>query len=252
MVSLQESTAYYAAQPKRDDSTIKERMIQLAQEKPRYGRPRITWLLRKEGFLDNHKRIARIYCEERLQMHRRKGKKKRTGLRLVMPIPEKPNQRWSMDFVSDSFSDGRRFRTLTIVDDCTRECLALEVDIGISGQRVSEVLDRIAKARGFPKAIVSDNGPEFISKAMSQWAYERKVDLKFIQPGKPVQNAFIESFNGKFRMECLDLHWFQNLSHAKEIIEKWRKEYNQERPHSSLKKQTPEQFAEKFKTVLCG
>ena len=169
-----------------------------------------------------------------------------------MPIPAQPNERWSMDFVTDTFASGRRFRILTIVDDCTRECLALYVDTGISGHRVSQILDEIAKTRSLPKAIVTDNGPEFISKAMDQWAYEKRVDLKFIQPGKPVQNAFIESFNGKFRFECLDVHWFQDLNHAREIIGNWRMEYNQIRPHSSLQRKTPEQFAQQFEAVLCN
>jgi putative transposase len=251
-VGLQESTAYYPLQPKREETRLRDRLIQLAQEKTRYGRPQLIDWLRREGFTDNHKRIARIYREQKLQIYRRKGKKKRTGLRLVMPVPQRPNERWSMDFVTDSFSNGRRFRVLTIVDDCTRECLALYVDTGISGERVSQVLDEIAKSRPLPKAIVTDNGPEFISKAMDQWAYKNSVDLKFIQPGKPVQNAFIESFNGKFRFQCLDAHWFEDLYQARQIIGDWRTEYNTLRFHSSLGRQTPQQFAERFKNALCG
>ena len=252
LVGLQESTAYYPLKPKRDESRITERMIRLTQERPQYGRPQIINFLKEEGFPDNHKRISRIYREQGLQMYRRRGKRKRVGLRLVMPIPEKPNERWSMDFVTDCLANGRRFRVFTLIDDCTRECLALYADTGISGQRVSEVLDQVTTTRGFPRAIVSDNGPEFISKAMDQWAYRNKIALSFISPGKPVQNAFIESFNGKFRFECLDRHWFENLDQAKTMIEQWRDEYNRLRPHSSLKKKTPEQFAQQFKTVLCG
>ena len=163
-----------------------------------------------------------------------------------MDRPERMNQHWSMDFVSDSLFNGRKFRVLTVVDDFSRECPVLEADHSLTGQRVSRVLDRMALTRGLPEVITVDNGPEFISKALDLWAFENKVKLRFIQHGKPVQNAYIESFNGKFREECLNEHVFVNLHSAQEIIESWRRDYNANRPHSSLNNMTPEEFSAAF------
>lgn len=249
LLKLWQSTVYYRKKRNRDDESVKKKMSELAQSKPRYGRPRIIWLMRREGFLDNHKRLGRIYRELGLQVRKRPGKRKRSGIRLVLPAPSQPNELWSMDFMSDSLHSGRKIRLLTIVDDFTREAPAIEVDLSLTGERVAQVLDRLKLSRGLPKAIICDNGPEFISKALSLWSMQNNVDLKFIQPGKPVQNAYIESFNGKVRDECLNQNWFLNLEDAKFEIERWRKEYNSERPHSALKT-TPELFAQKHLSML--
>jgi putative transposase len=203
-------------------------------------------MLRREGHLINHKRTERLYREEGLSLRMKKRKKRTSHIRVVMDGPERINQHWSMDFVSDSLYNGRRFRVLTIVDDFSRECPALEADHSLTGKRVARVLDRIALTRGLPEMITVDNGPEFISKALDLWAFENGVKLRFIQPGKPVQNAYIESFNGKFRDECLNDNVFISLGSAQRIIENWRLDYNSERPHSSLNDMTPEVFAARF------
>ncbi|MFP5212287.1 MAG: IS3 family transposase, partial [Acidobacteriota bacterium] len=229
----------------REESTARERLRSLAVERPRYGSPRLTVLLRREFGSVNHKRVERLYREEGLQLPRRR-KRARSERKSPLGAPEGPNQRWSMDFKSDSLSDGRRFRTLNIVDDFTRECVAIEVDTSLSGARVVRVLDSIGKERGFPQVIVSDNGPEFTSRALLGWCESTGVRMHFIDPGKPVQNAFIESFNGKFRDECLNEHWFLNLPHAPDLIGGWRKEYNEDRPHSSLGYLTPQAFRQAF------
>lgn len=200
-------------------------------------------LLRREGFTDNHKRIERVYREEGLQVKKRKRKRTCRSTRTrQIDVPDQPNQRWSMDFVHDGLADGRRLRCLTIIDDYSRECPHLEVATSISGERVARVLDYLAWSRGLPEEIVVDNGPEFASLAMDRWAYQNGVSLHFIEPGKPNQNAFIESFNRSFRDECLNDNWFINLADATRKIEKWRLEYNRFRPHSSLGDQTPAEF----------
>lgn len=194
---------------------------------------------------DNHKRIARVYRELGLQVGKRtKGRPKRTGLRLVLEKPTQPNEIWAMDFVSDQLATSRRFRCLTMTDLYTHEAPVIEVDVSLTGVRVSQVLDRLKHSRGLPKAIICDNGTEFTSKAMDQWAFQNKVELKFIQPGKPNQNAYCESFNSRLRDECLNTQWFMSLTDAKDKIESWRKEFNEQRPHSSLKYKTPNQFAQ--------
>jgi putative transposase len=228
---------------------LRERIKALAAVHRRYGTPRLCVLLKREGFTDNHKRIERIYREEGLQVIRRKRKRTSRSKRVrTIEVPSCPNERWSMDFIHDCMAGGRRFRCLTIVDDFTREAVHIEVGVSLSGEHVTRVLDYLAWARGLPSEIVLDNGPEFTSLAMDQWAHQNSVSLDFIQPGKPSQNAFIESFNGKFRDECLNEHWFVNLSDAREKIEKWRYEYNTFRPHRSLGNLTPEEFAEKHKS----
>jgi putative transposase len=201
-------------------------------------------MLKREGLVINHKRTERIYGEEGLSLRRKRRRKGAAGLRVTMPSPERPNQRWSMDFVTDSIVTGRRFRALAIVDDYSRECPAIEVDTSLGGARVVSVLERLSQTRGLPEVITTDNGPEFAGKALDEWAYRRGVRLNFIRPGKPIENAYAESFNGRFRDECLNTNWFMNLKHARDVIEDWRRDYNEVRPHSSLKDRTPKEYAE--------
>jgi putative transposase len=220
-----------------------ERIAEIAGEKRRYGYRRIYLLLRRQGWRVNRKRIYRLYREAGLAVRRRK--RKRIGLFERKPLakPSAVNRSWSMDFVSDCLCDGRKLRCLTIVDDYSRECPAIEVDTSITGRRVAAVLDRLADLRGLPLSITVDHGPEFEGQVLDEWAYRNGVQLNFIRPGKPVENAYIESFNGRFRDECLNEHWFLTMAHARRVIEAWRIEYNTERPHSSLGDLTPEEFA---------
>jgi putative transposase len=222
---------------------LRERICELAGEKRRYGYRRIHILLRREGWKVNRKRTYRLYREAGLAVRRRK--RKRIGLfeRKPLPKPSAVNRSWSMDFIADGLVDGRKLRCLAIVDDYSRECLALEVDTSINGRRVAAVLERLGDLRGLPLSITVDHGPEFEGQVLDAWAYEHKVQLNFIRPGKPIENAYIESFNGRFRDECLNEHWFLTMAHARRVIEQWRIEYNTERPHSSLGDLTPEQFA---------
>ena len=245
IVGLCRSSCRYQAKPK-NDNEIRSRLRELAEQRRKFGAPRLHTMLRREGHLINHKRTERIYKEEGLSLRRKKSRKRISHLRVVMDRPERINQHWSMDFVSDNLYNGRRFRVLTVVDDLSRECPVLEVDHSLPGQRVTRVLDRVSIVRGLPEVITVDNGPEFISKALDLWAYERNVKLRFIQPGKPVQNAYIESFNGKFRDECLNDNVFVSLHSAQKIIETWRQDYNSERPHSSLNGMAPTEFARTF------
>lgn len=194
----------------------------------------------------NHKRVYRLYCQENLKVRRRVKRKLAKDRCGPMTIPTMPNVRWSMDFVSDSLYNARRFRTLNIVDDFTRECVAIEIDTSLTGLRVVRTLETIGALRGLPDEIVTDNGPEFTSKAVLAWARKTGVKLHFIDPGRPIQNAFVESFNGKFRDECLNEQWFLTLQDARERIRNWREEYNSVRPHSSLGYATPEEFARQF------
>jgi len=222
---------------------LRDRIAEIAGEKRRYGYRRIYLLLRRQGWRVNRKRIYRLYREAGLAVRRRK--RKRIGLfeRKPLPKPSAVNRSWSMDFVSDCLCDGRKVRCLTIVDDYSRECPAIEVDTSITGRRVAAVLDRLADLRGLPLSITVDHGPEFEGQVLDEWAYSQGVHLNFIRPGKPVENAYIESFNGRFRDECLNEHWFLTMAHARRVIEHWRIEYNTERPHSSLGDLTPEEFA---------
>ena len=245
IVGLCRSSYRYEAKPK-NDTVIRDRLRELAEQRHRFGAPRLHILLRREGYLINHKRTERLYREEGLSLRLKKRKKRQSHLRIMLDRPERINQHWSMDFVSDNLFNGRRFRVLTVVDNFSRECPVMEADHSLTGQRVARVLDRIALVRGLPQVITVDNGPEFISKALDLWAVENKVRLRFIAPGKPVQNAFIESFNGRLRDECLNEHIFVNLHNAQQIIESWRQDYNTNRPHSSLKDMTPEEFSTEF------
>lgn len=231
----------------RDDGPIRVRLLELAALKRRYGYRRLCVLLRREGMLVNHKCVERIYREEGLSVRRRK-RKRTAGVRVESrQAATAPDQRWSLDFVSDALWQGRKLRMLTVVDTYTRESLAIEVDTSLSGARVARVLERVVQERGVrPEEIIMDNGPELTSKALDQWAYARGVQLCFIQPGRPQQNGFVESFNGKLRDECLNEHWFVSLYDAREKVEAWRVEYNRERPHQSLQDRTPEEFRRSF------
>jgi len=221
--------------PKQErDGELRKRMKELAEQRRRFGCRRLHVLLRREGLVDNHKRTERIYREEKLALRIRRRKKLAAQGRIEIAKAGRPNELWSMDFLHDVLYSGRKLRFLPIIDTYTKECFRIEVDSSIGGKRVCTVLSQIAAFRGLPERIVVDNGPEFISNALDAWAYERGVKLHFIRPGKPVDNAYMESFNGKFRDECLNLHWFMSVGHARDISEDYRVVYNNERPHSSL------------------
>jgi putative transposase len=230
------------------DGALRDRLRELAHERRRFGYRRLHVLLRREGHVVNRKRVYRLYREERLMVRRRGGRKRALGVRAPIALPSGANQRWSLDFVHDQMVDGRRFRILAVVDDCTRECLALVADTSIPGLRVARELDRIVVIRGKPMAIVSDNGTELTSNAMLRWADERHVAWHYIAPGKPTQNAFIESFNGRLRDELLNETLFRSLPHACAMLEAWRRDYNAERPHSRLGWLTPQAYAASLQT----
>ena len=237
-------------EPKRDEGNemLQARIIDLAMVRRRFGYRRIHALIAREGIHANHKRIYRLYSEARLTVRRRKKRRGIEVMREPLVLPNAPNEVWSMDFVMDAMSTGRRLKCLTIVDDFTKESVDLVPDVSIPGAYVARVLDRAAQFRGYPKAIRTDQGPEFTCKALDQWAYQHGVQLKLIEPGKPTQNAYIESFNGKFRDECLNEHWFTTLAQARAVISEWRRDYNESRPHSSLDYMTPAEFAAASRT----
>lgn len=227
---------------------LRERLTELAAARPRWGYRRLWVLLRREGYAVNWKRVYRLYREAGLAVKRRR--RKRTAVaRRPLPPATRPNERWSMDFVHDRLINGRWFRSLTIVDDFTRECLAIEVDTSLGGARVAEVLTQLAQGRPLARTIVVDNGPEFAGRVLDAWAYRRGITLAFIQPGKPTQNAFIESFNSRLRDECLNAHWFVTVTEAQLTIEHWRDDYNTQHPHGSLGRRTPSEFAAQWKEV---
>jgi len=253
LVRMARSSFGYAPKPEREDEgTIRTRLKELAQKRPRFGCPRLHVLLRREGFRLNHKRTERLYQDEKLSLRRKNRRKRVSGLRLELPKPERPNHIWSMDFVSDSVLGNRKLKMFPVVDEYTRKCHKIEVDTSINGVRVCRALDEICEREGYPEMIVIDNGPEFAGKALDEWAYRKGIKLHFIRPGKPVENAYIESFNGRLRDECLNEHWFINLNHARKIVEEWRIDYNQVRPHSSLGYLTPEEFARKGAATEAG
>ena len=235
------SVRYQATRP--DDAVLRERLRSLAQERRRFGYRRLHVLLRREGEVVNKKRVQRIYREERLTVRRRGGRKRAVGTRRPIETPLKVNQRWSLDFVSDQMTDGRRFRILTVIDNCTRECLALVADTSLSGGRVARELDLIISQRGRPDTIVSDNGTEYTSNAILSWADETGVGWHYIAPGKPQQNGMNESFNGRLRDELLNETLFRSLPHARAVLEVWRRDYNEQRPHSKLGWMTPKDYA---------
>jgi putative transposase len=235
------SVRYRALRP--DDGALRERLKTLAQERRRFGYRRLHVLLRREGQAVNKKRVQRLYREERLTVRRRGGRKRAIGTRRPLEVPLVPNQRWSLDFIHDQLTDGRRFRILAVVDDCTRECLALIADTSISGRRVARELNDVIRQRGCPKTIVSDNGTELTSNAILSWADETGVGWHYIAPGKPQQNGFIESFNGRLRDELLNETLFRSLPHARAALQAWRHDYNEARPHSKLGWMTPVAYA---------
>ncbi|MFC1929828.1 IS3 family transposase [Chloroflexota bacterium] len=243
LVNLSTSVFRYQSKPGNDDE-LRKRLRELAEQRKRFGSTRLHILLQRENLVINHKRTERLYREEGLALRKKRRRKGAAGARVVMPTPQRTNERWSMDFVTDSIVTGRRFRALTIIDDYSRECSAIEVDTSLGGRRVVGVLERLAESRGLPETITIDNGPEFSGRVLDEWAYRKGVKLNFVRPGKPIENAFAESFNGRLRDECLNTNWFMNLKHAREIIEDWRRDYNEVRPHSSLKKATPKEYAE--------
>jgi putative transposase len=231
------------------DAELRERLRALAHERRRFGYRRLHVLLRREGFIVNHKRLFRLYREERLMVRRRGGRKRALGTRAPLAVPQWPNDRWSLDFVADQFIDGRRLRILVVVDDCTRECLALVADTSISGIRVARELDRLLAERGKPTTIVSDNGTELTSNAILQWADDHKVNWHYIAPGKPVQNAFVESFIGRLRDELLNETLFRSLAHTRAVLEAWRADYNTDRPHSRLGWRSPAGYAAAWRSA---
>jgi putative transposase len=239
------STATWRYRGKRAlaSADLEARLRHHAAARPRWGDRRLHTLLLREGAVVNRKRVYRVYRAAALQVRRRRRKARLAGDRVALPILTARGQRWSMDFMRDTLADGRPFRTLNIVDDFTRECLAIEVDRSLPGARVVRVLDRLHARCGVPAIIVVDNGPEFVGRALDAWTYAHGVTLRFIRPGKPIENAYIESFNGKFRDECLNEHWFQSVAEAQQLIELWRHDYNEVRPHSALGNVPPEVFA---------
>jgi putative transposase len=222
---------------------LRVRLHDLASVRVRYGYRRLHILLRREGWEINHKRTYRLYREEGLALKRKRPKRHRSATeRVARPAASEPNERWCMDFVSDTLADGRRIRVLTVLDTCTRECVALEVAGSFRGQDVAAVLTRVGLERGLPAAITCDHGPEFTARALDHWAYQSRVRLDFTRPGKPTDNAHIESFNGRLRQECLSQHGFLGLADARRTIEVWREDYNNHRPHSALENRTPLQY----------
>jgi putative transposase len=243
LMGLGRSTHRYRAQKAERDRELRTHLKELAARRMRFGYRRLTAMLVREGIQANHKRVYRLHREEGLAMRIRQRRRIRWNGVVPSTAATRPNERWSMDFVNDWVSTGKVIRMLTLVDHCSRECPAIEVDTSLGGLRVRRVLDRVASERGLPEAIVLDNGPEFRGRALAAWSAERGVRLEFIQPGKPVQNAYVESFNGRLRDECLNANWFTSLSDARRKIETWRQDYNQRRPHSSLNYLPPAEFA---------
>lgn len=241
----------YRYQSQRTDEPLRVQLVELARSKPRFGYRRLQVLLQRSGERVNHKRLHRVYREAGLALRR---KKRKYCVREGKPLLARTaaDQEWALDFVHDAVECGRTIRVLSVVDAYTRECLALEVDTSFASRRVTRVLDQIIAERGRPQAIRCDNGPELTSRHFLAWSVERQIELVHIQPGKPTQNARIESFNGRLREECLNLSWFQNLFDARRQITAWRKEYNQERPHSSLGYLTPHEFAARKAKASCG
>ncbi|MGI9127499.1 MAG: IS3 family transposase [Roseomonas sp.] len=226
-----------------DDTHLRQRLRELAAARRRFGYRRLGYLLAREGLKPNHKKLLRLYREEGLKVRRRGGRKRALGTRAPMALPQGPNQRWSLDFVSDAFGCGRSFRILCVVDDFTRECMALVPDTSLSGARVARELDKIVAIRGKPLAVVSDNGTELTSASILRWSQERRVEWHYIAPGKPTQNAFVESFNGRLRDECLNETLFTSMAQARAVLAAWRQDYNTVRPHSKLGGLTPAEIA---------
>jgi putative transposase len=228
-----------------DDAAVRARLRELAAVRRRFGYRRLLVLMRREGLIMNHKKFRRLYREERLQVRRRGGRKRALGTRAPMTIPQGPNQRWSLDFLSDAFVDGRRFRIFAAVDDYTRECLTLVADTSLPGLRIVRELEAIIAVRGRPAMCVSDNGTELTGMAVLHWCQEMRIAWHYIAPGKPTQNAFIESFNGRLRDELLNETLFTSLAQARAVLAAWKDDYNDIRPHSSLGNLAPTEYADR-------
>jgi putative transposase len=237
------SVRYRSRRP--DDGLVRTRLRELAAARRRFGYRRLLVLMRREGLVMNHKKFRRLYREERLQVRRRGGRKRALGTRAPMTIPQGPNQRWSLDFLSDAFADGRRFRIFAVVDDFTRECLALVADTSLPGSRVVRELDAIIARRGRPLTCVSDNGTEFTGMAILRWSQDMRIEWHYIAPGKPQQNAFIESFNARLRDELLNETLFTSLAQVRAVLAAWRTDYNEVRPHGALANLTPHEYADR-------
>jgi putative transposase len=242
------TTMRYRRRVRTDEPRLRERLRALASERPRFGYRRLHVLLRREVGLLNHKRVYRLYRQEGLSVRQRKRKRVTAIPRVNVERSWRRGEAWAMDFMQDVLADGRRFRTLNVLDTVSRECLAIEVDTSLPGARVVRVLEQLVAWYGAPKQITIDNGPEFAGQTLDAWAYAHGVTLDFIEPGKPSQNGHLESFNGKFRDECLNVHWFASLAYARNLIQAWKEDYNQARPHSALNGQTPHEFVQSLAT----
>jgi putative transposase len=245
LLGLSRTVLHYASQ--REEDGLQTRLIELAGERRRFGYRRLHILVEREGFVVNHKRVHRLYRQAGLAVRRRRKRERVAVERRPLQIPSGPNHTWSMDFVFDALADGKPIKCLTVVDDCTKEAVEIAVARRINGQGVADLLEAVCRFRGYPTTIRTDQGPEFTGRALDQWAQANGVKLMLIQPGKPTQNAYIESFNGKFRDECLNENWFVSLEHAKAEISIWRRDYNEVRPHSSLADLTPAEFSAKLR-----
>ncbi len=247
LVSISRTVFSYQAKVSELNETLTKRLKQLASKHRKYGAWKFYKIIRREGCGVNHKRIERLYRLADLSLRRRLRKRLKALSRVPLPRSARPHEQWAIDFIHDKLWEGRRFKSLSVVDVFTRRCLRLEVDTSLGGERVKRVLEKLSEEHGLPKSIVLDNGPEFISEVVDEWAYRCGVSLDFSRPGKPTDNAYVESFHGKFREECLSGHYFSTLFEARSVIEDWRIEYNTFRPHRSLKGLTPEEFTEQYK-----
>ena len=245
LVEVHRATKQYRTKRKHED-TLRQRLGELARQRQCFGYRRLTALLRREGQTINHKRVYRLYRELGLAMRRKRRPRSSRAALPAKVMPSRANQHWAMDFVSDTVAGGQPFRAFTLVDQYTRECPAIEVDTSLPGLRVIRGLERLRQERGLPEEITCDNGPEFVSRAVQAWCAQKGVLLRYIAPGKPMQNVYVESFNGRLREECLNTNWFLHLADARRIIESWRQDYNEQRPHSALAYRTPYEFAALF------
>lgn len=240
---------YRSVRPQQEP--LRRRIREIAQVRVSYGHRRVHVLLRREGWKVNMKRVYRLYREEGLSLRRKKPKRRRAAQpRQERPAAALPNERWSMDFMSDALADGRKIRVLTVIDTCTRECVALEVATSFRGSDVAQVLTRVGVQRGLPTTITVDNGTEFTSKALDHWAYKNRLKLDYTRPGKPTDNGFIESFNAAVRRECLSQHYFSSVVDARDVIAAWRDEYNHRRPHGSLGQRTPTEVGTQARAAM--
>jgi putative transposase len=249
LVGIARASHRYRARPDAN-AGLRKRLRELAEERRRFGYRRLHVMVRREGIEVNRKRVERLYREEHLSLRGPRRRKRRSALRIVQPTPVAPNERWSMDFVTDSFFNGRRFRVFTLVDDFTRESLALVPDVCLTGKRVAQALAQVVRERGVPQVIVSDNGPEFISRALEEWEFAEGIRHQFIRPGKPVENAYIESFNGRLRDEFLNENLFFSIDDARLKLEAWRIDYNTVRPHGRLGQRTPQAYAKLHRETI--